>query len=178
MFVAKASTLRLSHQPLREKRRGVSELIGILLMVFIVMAAAVLIVPYLIGLFSSLTGGGTSSLIVVNGQMSVPGTYDSYGLLSMTLTNRASSSIQSISFQCVGTIFAFPNCTNGGFKAYYNGKPVSAVNLLPVGMMATGNNITKSSSIFTAGTTYTVLVTVTFVTGSDEEFSVNIPSTS
>lgn len=146
-------------------------------MVFIVLAAAVMIVPYVVGLFGTLTAGGTSSLIVIDGQMSVPGTYDSYGLLSITLTNRASSSIQSITFQCIGAAFASSNCN--GFLADYNGEPVVVGNPpLPVGMIASGDGYVLSSSIFTAGTSYTVVVTVTFVTGANQVYAVNIPSTS
>jgi len=143
-------------------------------MVMITVAAALMIVPYVLGLFGTLTAGGPSNLITTTEQMNIPGTYNNYGIISITLTDRASSAIQGVSFDCVSAAFASANCN--GLVMTIGGSIVTVHNPLLVGQTATGSGFVQASTTFAAGTTYTIVVTVTFITGSTTVFAVNVPS--
>jgi flagellin-like protein len=166
------------------KKRGVSELVGVLLMVAITVAAAVIILSYVTGLFASLNKGGTSTHVSAAGSMIVPGTFDSSSIMSLTLTNGASTPVQNIAVSCPTSYFNPADC--GGLKFSYKGNLVSAGTPLAPGSTATVSGAVSAcnpgpgclASQFTSGTSYVITLTVTFNNGSSQIVLVSVPSTS
>lgn len=171
------------------ERVAVAEIVATLLLIAIAVLAAVVAYGFFTGFFGGLTSGGPSRLVSGTGQMNVPGTSDSTGVLTLNLRNDGSSVIQSIVVSCSTSYFAFPQCANPPFTMYYQPPlmppmPVSAANPLPVGSTATGTASVAACLVspcltpFTSGTSYVVTMVVTFVGGSTQSVAVNVPSSS
>jgi len=174
MVGANPRTLRVWRRSGLRGRKGVSEIVGVLLMVAIVVIAAVIILVYVQGLFSALTHGASSTHVTIVGHMFVPGTYDSVGVLSLTLTNDGSTPIQTISVSCPAAYFATLVCN--GLAMNPSPLPVGATasGSLPVSACSGGPPCLASS--FTAGTTYTLMVTADFAGGSVQMVAVDVRS--
>jgi flagellin-like protein len=160
------------------KRRGVSPVIATLLLIAIAVAAAVILYAFVTGFLGNVTKGGPSYLVTGNGQMVVPGSTSLTGILSLTLRNEGSEPINGVAVACPSPPFSTVNC--GGFIFTYGGNQILPGNLLPVGALGTGAvGVTAAAAPgFTAGTSYQVTVTMTFVGGSTQIILISVPSTS
>jgi flagellin-like protein len=177
---------RLLYMPTgsRLQRRGVSEIIAVLLMVLITLAAGFIIFIYVSGLFGTLTRSGPSNEVTVNGEMTVPGTYDASGILSLTVRNGGSTVINGATVTCPTTYFSSANCNS--FSINFNGAQVLPGNPLSLGATAAGSGTVTAcvggppgclANSFTSGTSYELLVIITFGSGSIEDVPVAVTST-
>ncbi len=176
-------------QPRLKSRRGVAEIVGVLLMVIVVVSAALLVAVVVNGLFQNLTKGGPSTFLTTTSVMIVPGTYDGNATLSITLTDRASQDISSVSFSCPVSTFATSDCRSPPSPSFplgtplttmYDGIPVGVGNVIPVGQTGSANGFVQAAAgtKFTGGTSYVILIEITFLGGSGQIIAVNIPTTS
>jgi len=172
--LARRKATRLGH-----RRPGISPVIATLLLTVITITAAIVLYVFVSGLITGLTAGGPAALVTANGQMSVPGTFGNSGVLTLQLRNGNSKSISSVTTQCSTTYFSQANCSNQ-LSLLYNGVAISAANLLPPEKTSSGTALVLPGSVgsFTAGTTYTVLMSVTFVDGSNQIIDLDVTSTS
>ena len=160
----------------RSQRRGVSELIATLLLIAMVVVAAIVLFAFVTGLFSNLAKGGPSALVSASGEMTVPGSTSLSAILTLNLRNEGSQPIQSISATCANPPFSSTNCNN--IVMDYGSGPVSPANPLPINALGSGSGLVLPTTAFTAGTTYLVELTVTFVGGSVQIVAVSIGSSS
>jgi flagellin-like protein len=160
------------------RTRGVSEIIGVLVMVAITVAIAAIILFYVQGLFGTLTKGGSTTHITVMGQMTIPGGDSSTAVLSVTVRNGGSNQIESVTLSCPTAYFSTADCTP--VELMYNGAPVGPPNPLATGQTAAGSGAVSSASgvSFVSGTTYVIVVTANFQGGSVQSVALSVPSTS
>jgi len=161
---------------LRAKRVGVSEIVGVLLMVVITVAAALMIVVYIQSLYGTLTAGGVSTHVTVNGEMAVPGVYDSSGVLTISLRNGGSRPITGITVNCPTSYFSAANCITFSIPT---GVAVGAsASASGVVLACSGSPPGCLANSFTAGTSYALIVTATFVGGSIQAVALTVTSAS
>ncbi len=152
-------------------------MVATLLLILIAVAAAILLYAFATGLFSNLTtGGGPTALVTATGEMTVPGSTSQTGVLTLNLRNEGVQPIKNIVVSCADPPFAAATCN--GFPLDYGGMLVAPGNLLPIDAFASGSVDVGAATTFTAGTTYQLIITVTFEGGSTQILSVGIPSTS
>jgi hypothetical protein len=159
----------------------VSEVIATLLLIAIAVIAAVLLYAFATGFFTSFSKGGSSLLVTATGELIVPGSSDTSGVLVLTVTDDGSQPVQGVSVSCPNPPFMPPNC--GALlplALQFNGVAVSPLHPLPVNGVATVSASVSASvaSSFASGTTYEVAMTVTFVGGSTQILAVSVPATS
>ena len=160
----------------RPNRHGVSELIATLLLIAMVVAAALVLYAFASGVFTNLVKGegGPSYLVTASGGMTVPGSTDPTGVLTLNLRNQGTVSISKIAVGCANPPFSSINCN--GIALDYSGMLVAPGNLLPPNALATGSANVVAASTFTAGSSYLVSLTVTFVGGSTQILVVSVNS--
>ena len=153
-----------------------------MMLVVIVVGAALLVFDFVGGLLASFTAGGPSNLVTTTSVLSVPGTYDASGIISFTITDRASSDIIGVTFSCPAQFnsatCASPAPASVPLTADFNDAAVGAANPLPVGSTASATGLVESSTSFTAGTPYVIIVQITFKSGSTSAIVANVQSIS
>ena len=160
------------------KRHGVSEIVTTLLLIAMTVAAAVVLYAFASGFLPSFTSGGPSSLVTGTGQMTIPGSTGVSGILTVTVRNEGSHQIKSISAACTSPPFSTANCSAPSLTLLYQGAAVSAANPLAINALATGSTGVTSTTTFTAGTNYAVILTIDFVGGSTQILVLTVASTS
>lgn len=145
----------------RRRRRAVSEVIAALMLVLIVVSTVVVVFLFGTGVIATLLAGGVSTPITASGQMTVPGSVNDNGILTLSLRNSGAQAITLINVVCPSV---FTTCLS---TMDYNGAPINP-GLLPPGMTAIGTGPVTALGLdkFVAGTTYSILVTATFGGGS------------
>gem|GEM_PF-6368140 len=152
-------------------------MVATLLLIAMVVVAAVLLYAFATGVFTNLTkgGGGPSYLVTASGEMTVPGSTSPSGVLTLNFRNQGTISISKIAVACTNPPFNSINCN--AIALDYSGSPVASPgNLLPPNAFASGSANVGATSTFTAGTTYLVSLTVTFINGSTQIVVVNVYS--
>jgi flagellin-like protein len=160
------------------KRRGISEVIAVLLLIVLTVAASVVLYSFARGLLPNLSSGGPSSLVTGGGQMTIPGFTGVSGILTVNLRNEGSKPISSISATCANPPFNTVNCSTPSLTFLYQGSAISAFNPLPVNALASGTAGVIATTTFTAGTSYALILSIVFVGGSTQTVVLLVSSTS
>jgi flagellin-like protein len=166
------------------KRRGVSPIIATLMLIAITVAAAVILYGFVNGLFGGFAKGGPSYLVTANGQMVVPGSTDVTGILSLTLKNEGSQAITGVAVTCSSPPFITVGCAPAlpapQLTFLYSGVAINPANPLPVNGLGAGSVAVSAAAApgFAAGTSYQVMMTITFLGGSTQIVLISVPSTS
>jgi hypothetical protein len=163
------------------RQHGISEVITTLLLIVLAVAAALVLYAFARGLLPGFTSGGPSSLVTGSGQMTIPGSTGVSAILTVTVRNEGSQPIQSITAICANPPFQNANCTTPStppLTLQYQGSAVSASNLLAVNALASGSAGVTAATTFTAGTSYSVILTIRFVGGSTQTVVITVSSTS
>jgi flagellin-like protein len=163
---------RPASQP--KKRQGVSEVIAALMLIVIVVSVAGIVVFFGMGVINTLLAGGLHTPITGSGQMSVPGSVGTNGVLTLSLRNSEAQTITGLTVICPSE-FTTSSCM--GLNPFqYKGVVVSPAAPLPPGATATAS--TAVAGQFTAGTTYSILVTASFGGGSIETIDLSVAAVS
>jgi hypothetical protein len=155
--------------------------IAILLLVVIVVAMVVVVLIFATGIIRSLIAGGVATPITASGQMIVPGTTSNIGVLTLSMKNSQAQAIDGILVTCPSSFSNVllppaPAC----LAMTYNNNLVTAASPVPPGGTTVGSASVRTSSgaPLVAGTTYSVLVAVTFSGGSRVTIDVSVTTIS
>jgi hypothetical protein len=157
------------------RRNGVSEVVAVLLLVVIVIGVATIVYLFGLGVIQSLIAGGVNTPITATGQMTVPGSTDQLGVLTMTIRNTESLSITNVVVTCPSSFVNPANCVK---MTYLNNPIPPAVG--PPGQTVVGSAPVSAQpgTPFVAGTVYSILLRVTFASGSVETLDVSVTAIS
>jgi flagellin-like protein len=171
--------MRLDTKLLRKtRRRGVSEVIAILLLVVIVLVAVGVVLAFGVGVINDLIAGGVSTPLTASGQMVVPGTTSDHGVLTLSIRNSQGQSIYGIVVTCPSS-FSNPPPPPSCVPMNYNNNLIAAANPVPSGQTSVGSApVTSGGAPFVAGNTYSILMAVTFATGSEITLDVSVTAVS
>ncbi len=168
--------MRLELKRPGRRRRGVSEVMAVLLLVVIVLILVVVVITFGVGIINDLIAGGVSTPLTASGQMVVPGTTNSLGVLTLNIRNSQGQSITGIAVTC-----AFSSNPPPCVPMTYNNIQVSVAAPVPPNGVAVGSAPVSSipaSGPFVAGNTYSVLMAATFSTGAEITLDVSVTAVS
>ncbi len=164
-------------RPGTRRRRGVSEVMAILLLVVIMLVLVIVVITFGVGVINDLIAGGVSTPLTASGQMVVPGTTNSLGILTLSIRNSQGQSITKIIVTCPSSFSVIPNCVPMNYEDIL----VGAGNLVPPNGVAVGSASVSSIPLgapFVAGNTYSVLMAATFAGGSQITLDVSVTAVS
>jgi hypothetical protein len=146
------------------RRDGVSEVIAALMLVVIVVGVATAVYLFGLGVVHSLIGGGVNIPVTTSAQMTVPGSTNEFGVLTLSVRNSQSLAINNVLVTCSA---AFATCAS-----------------LP-GSAPPGGSIVGSSAVsapagapFVAGTVYLIHLTVRFANGDTVMIDLSVTAVS
>lgn len=150
------------------RRRAVSDVVAVLLLVVIVVGIIGVFVTFAYGLVQSTLIAGPPAYATAIGELNVPGSNSTVGILSIAVRNGGSSAISGITAKCPAQFAA--GCSSISFSP----SPV------PIGQTAISEaSVSAASGVhLITGTDYVVLVTVTFASGSVTILPLNVWATS
>ena len=147
------------------RRSAVSEVVAALALVVIVISAAVVVLLFGLGVIQSLISGGVNTPLAASGQMTVPGTTGQVGVLTLTVKDTQTIAISRIDVSCPAS-FAVVPCVTMGVTG-----PGGTV-------VGTNQVVAATGSTFVAGTIYSIILKVTFTTGSVLTVDVSVAAVS
>jgi hypothetical protein len=163
--------------PQKSGRRGVSEVIAVLLLIVIVLGVTIIVVVFATGVIGSLESGGVSSPVTAGGQMVVPGSRGQFAMVTLNLRNSDNRQVESVAVACPSSSVA-TNCSS--VSMYYSSNPVSPATPLPLEATAVGSGVLQTSGgqDFFAGDTYSFLLTLTFSGNSQLTIDIEVTAIS
>ncbi|MDG6925928.1 MAG: hypothetical protein JRN09_05195 [Nitrososphaerota archaeon] len=149
-------------------RRGVSEVIAVLLLIVIVLGVTIIVVVFATGVIANLESGGVSTPVTAGGQMVVPGSRAGFAMVTLSLRNSDNKQVDAVAVACPASSVA-TNCPS--LAMTYSGNLVSPATPLPLESTAVASGALQAGTgqYFVAGETYTFLLTLTFAGGPQQQ---------
>jgi len=165
----------------RKRRRGISEVIAVLLLVVIVIGVTGGVFVFGKAVISQLETTGVATPVTAGGQMFVPGSQSSMAVVTLSLRNSDNRPIEGMTVICPAVYFPSTVCAPSGLVMEYSGIAVTpTTNPLPLEMtaVATASIHTQTAAQFVSGQTYTFLVSIVFAGGSTQTVDIEVTAVS